>query len=489
MSERVRVRFAPSPTGHLHIGGARTALYNWAYARGHQGTFVLRIDDTDAERSTQENVSAILSALSWLGIDWDEGPGAGGEYGPYLQSERGEQYARALAQLRQADAVYPCFCSPDVLAAKREAARARGGEPGYDRSCRSIDAHAASERMSSGEAHAWRLRIPEGRGDVEFVDAIRGPSVFRAETLDDLVVMRGDGTPTYNFATVVDDVDMAITDVIRGDDHLSNTPRQIMVFEALGATPPRFAHLSMIWGPDNKRLSKRHGATSVESYRDLGYLAEALINYLALLGWSLDDKTTVISRETLCQEFSLERVSRNPAVFDAAKLDWLNGIYLRELAPDAFVDAMSPWLVRAALIEAESIPSHREWLSALGPLVAERIKRLDEIAPIAAFLFADTVAVDPAARTSVLEKEGAAQALVAASEALRGLTEFTPEAIEEALRAVPERASVKPKLLFQAVRVAISGSTVSLPLFESLALLGQERSIERIQAARVSHAE
>ncbi|HET6498884.1 MAG TPA: glutamate--tRNA ligase, partial [Coriobacteriia bacterium] len=314
MSERVRVRFAPSPTGHLHIGGARTALYNWAYARGREGAFILRIDDTDAERSSQQNVSAILSALRWLRIDWDEGPDVGGAHGPYFQSQRAEHYATALSRLQAAEQVYPCFCPPDVLAAKRDAARARGGEPGYDRACRAIDAPAASERMRSGEAHAWRLRVPEDRGDVVFTDAIRGLSVFRAETLDDLVVVRSDGTPTYNFATVVDDLNMEITDVIRGDDHLSNTPRQILVFEALGVAPPRFAHLPMIWGPDGKRLSKRHGATSVETYRDLGYLPDALLNYLALLGWSLDDKTTVVSRDALLAQFSLERVSRNPAI-------------------------------------------------------------------------------------------------------------------------------------------------------------------------------
>ena len=483
MKERVRVRFAPSPTGHLHIGGARTALYNWAFARGQRGTFVLRIDDTDSERSSEQNVSAILSALRWLCIDWDEGPEVGGDHGPYFQSERAEYYERALSELKAATAVYPCFCSPDLLASKRDEARARGGEPGYDRTCRALDPHAASDRIHSGEAHAWRLRVPEDRGDVVFTDTIRGSSVFRAATLDDLVVVRSDGTPTYNFATVVDDVSMEITDVIRGDDHLSNTPRQILLFEALGATPPRFAHLSMIWGPDGKRLSKRHGATSVEAYRDLGYLPDALVNYLALLGWSLDDKTTVIDRDSLLSQFSLERVSRNPAIFDVAKLEWLNGVYLRRLAPEEFVDAMTPWLVRAGLLAAEEAVLRREWLLELAPLVSERVKRLDEVASTVAFLFSDTVSVDPVARESVLGTEGAAEALSAAAEVLAALSEFTPAAVEQVLRTVPERVPVKPRLLFQAVRVAVSGSPVSLPLFESLALLGKERALERIRAA------
>ncbi len=484
MPESVRVRFAPSPTGHLHIGGARTAIYNWAFARRHGGAFVLRIDDTDPERSTDENVRAILSSLRWLGLDWDEGPEAGGDHGPYFQTERADSYRDALARLKASDAVYPCFCAPEELAAKREEARAGGGFAGYGRTCRRLDPAVASDRVAAGEPHAWRLRVPDDRGDIVFADAVRGESVFRAEVMDDFVIARSDGTPTYNFATVVDDIGMEITHVIRGDDHLSNTPRQILVFEALDAQVPVFAHLSMIWGPDGKRLSKRHGATSVEAYRELGYLPEALVNYLALLGWSLDDKTTVIDRETLAAAFSLERVSKNPAIFDAEKLDWLNGVYLRELPPAAYVDRMLPWLVDAGLLTAEEGAARREWLSELAPLVAERAKRLDEIVPMVAFLFDEEVTIDAGSRSKALEKEGVSKALDAAASVLGDIGEFTPAAIEEALRSVPEAVGVKPKLVFQGVRVAVSGSTVSPPLFESLALLGKERSIARILAAR-----
>ena len=483
MLESVRVRFAPSPTGHLHIGGARTAIYNWAFARRHGGSFVLRIDDTDPERSTQENTRAILSALRWLGIDWDEGPEVAGAHGPYFQTQRRASYDAALLRLKESDAVYPCFCTPEALAAKRETSREAGGFSGYDRTCLRLDGATVAARMAAGEPHAWRLRVPDDRGDIVFVDAVRGETTFGIDAMDDFVVARSDGSPTYNFATVVDDVEMAITHVIRGDDHLSNTPRQILVFEALDASVPLFAHLSMIWGPDGKRLSKRHGATSVEAYRELGYLPEALVNYLALLGWSLDDKTTVIDRETLTGNFSLERVSKNPAIFDAEKLEWLNGVYLRELTPGEFVDQIGPWLVEAGLLSADEVADRRSWLVELAPLVSERIKRLDEVAEKVAFFFADAVIMEESARTKVLVKEGVAEALDAVAQALDALPDFSPSAIEEALRAVPEATGLKPKIVFQAVRVAISGSTVSPPLFESLALLGRERSLERIRVA------
>ncbi len=483
MSDPVRVRFAPSPTGHLHIGGARTAIYNWAFARRHGGTFVLRIDDTDAERSTPENTAAILSALRWLGLDWDEGPEADGGHGPYFQTQRAASYARALERLKTADAVYPCFCSAEELTASREAARATGTFAGYPRSCRAIDADAATTRIASGEPHTWRLKVPEGRGDVVFEDAVRGTSTFAADVLDDYIVIRSDGTPTYNFATVVDDAEMEITHIIRGDDHLSNTPRQILAYEALGAPLPTFAHLSMIWGPDGKRLSKRHGAANVEDYRDAGYLPEALVNYLALLGWSLDDKTTIIDAPTLVANFSLDRVSKNPAVFDAEKLEWMNGVYLRDMTAEEFVDRMAPVLSDAGLLAEEDAPERREWLCELAPLVSERVKRLDEIAPMVTFLFADTVTIDEAARAKVIEKEGADVALEAIANVLEALDDFTPEAVETALRSVPEATGVKPKLVFQAARVAVSGSTVSLPLFESLALLGKERSVARVRDA------
>lgn len=484
MSTPVRVRFAPSPTGHLHIGGARTAIYNWALARRDGGTFILRIDDTDPERSTDENVQAILRGLRWLGLDWDEGPEVDGPYGPYFQTQRAQTYVDALERMKSTGHVYPCFCTAEDLGAKREAGKASGGYAGYDRTCRGIDPAAAAARIAAGEPHVWRIAVPEDRDEVVFDDAIRGHMVFPTSALDDFVLVRSDGTPTYNYATVVDDALMEISHVIRGDDHLSNTPRQILVFEALGHEVPVFAHLPMIWGPDGKRLSKRHGATSVEAYRDEGFLPEAILNYLALLGWSLDGETTIISAEMLREHFSLDRVSANPAILDTDKLEWMNGFYLREMSPSDFADRIIPWIADAGLASEEELRARHAWLEALAPMVAERIKRLDELAPMVAFLFADRVEIDPAVAEKVLAPAGVGAALDAALSLLSGVTPFAHAKIEAALRTIPESVDLKPKVVFQALRVAITGSTVSLPLFESLELLGRDEVVRRIAAAR-----
>ena len=481
----VRVRFAPSPTGHLHIGGARTAIYNWAFARHAGGTFILRIDDTDPQRSTPENTRAILRALRWMGLDWDEGPEVGGGAGPYFQTERASLYAEALESLKAGGAAYPCFCTPAELERKRGTARGDGGgSAGYDRTCRSLAAADSAARIAGGEPHVWRIAVPLEMPEVAFTDAVRGETTFPTSALDDFVLVRSDGTPTYNFATVVDDAAMGITHVIRGDDHLSNTPRQIVVFRALGAPVPVFAHLSMILGPDGKRLSKRHGATSVEAFRDEGILPEALLNYLALLGWSLDGETTILSREALLKNFSLNRVSRNPAIFDVEKLEWMNGVYIRELDTSAFLDHMVPWLMEAGLLAEDEALAKRAWLLRLAPLVAERIKRLDEIAPTFAYFFTERVEIAEDARAKVLLKEGAGTALDACRDALEGLEDFTAESIEAALRVVPEAIGVKPKIAFQAVRVAVTGTAVSPPLFDSLELLGKARTLARLDAAR-----
>lgn len=482
MPEQVRVRFAPSPTGHLHIGGARTAVYNWAFARRLGGAFVLRIEDTDPERSTEENTQAILRAMDWLGLDHDEGPDVGGPYGPYRQTQRSHLYAGALETLKERDAVYPCFCTPEELERKREKARARGGFVGYDRTCRALSPEEAERRVEAGEPHTWRLKVPLDRGDIVFKDLVRGEMRFPITAVDDLIVVRSDGTPTYNFAVAVDDAMMRITHVIRGDDHISNTPKQTLIYEALGLEAPAFAHLSMIWGTDGRRLSKRHGATSVEAYREMGYLPEALLNYLALLGWSLDGETTVIDKDALVANFSLERVSRNPAIFDAEKLEWLNGVYIRQMSPDRFVDRIVPLLEEAGLLAAGEAPERRGWLLELAPLVSERIKRLDEVVPIVRFLFED-VPIDERARESVLAKEDAFSALTAAREVLAEVDPWEATGIEAALRALPERLGMKPKEVFQAVRVAVSGTTVSPPLFESLQLLGKERTLARLESA------
>ncbi len=486
MSDSIRVRFAPSPTGALHVGGARTAIYNWAFARRHGGTFILRIDDTDVERSTARNTAQILRSLEWLGIDWDEGPDVGGPFAPYFQTKRAEKYTAAIEQMKASGSTYPCFCSTEELQTKRASARAIDGALGYDRACRRLDAASVAKRLAAGEPHVWRLAVPENHEDIVVDDAVCGRTIFPASAMDDFVLVRSDGTPTYNFATVVDDSDMQITHVIRGNDHLPNTPRQILVYESLGRPVPAFAHLSMIWGSDGKKLSKRHGATSVEAFRDEGFLPEALLNYLALLGWSLDGETTIVPPEVLKTHFSLDRISKNPAIFDFEKLEWMNGVYIRNMEPTAFVTRMLPWLEEAGLASANDLAARHEWLLALAPLVSERVKHMTEIVPWIRFLFTEEVTIDANAAEEILSKKETPLVLTATHDLLASLSldAWTADSIENALRNLSEKLQMKPKLLFQVLRVAITGSTVSLPLFESLALLRRETVLARLEAAQ-----
>jgi glutamyl-tRNA synthetase len=502
------VRFAPSPTGNLHIGGARTAIYNWAFARRNKGSFILRIEDTDPERSTPENTAQIIRSLRWLGLTWDEGPEAGGDFGPYLQTERFATYQQALERLKERDAVYPCFCTAEELAAKREAALAAKAYAGYDRSCRSIPPAEAQARIDAGEPHTWRLKVPLERGDVSFDDLVFGTTTFPIAQLDDFILVRTDGTPTYNYVVCIDDALMEITHVIRGDDHLSNTPKQILVYEALGVPTPRFAHLSMILGSDGKRLSKRHGATSVEAYQDEGYFPEALLNYLALLGWSLDGETTLFSADVLVENFSLERVSKNPAIFDEAKLAWVNANYLKALGAPAFVDALLPLLERYGLTREQpllydgemvrisgepatpeavraSVAGSRVWYEALYPLIAERARTTVEAIRMLVYFFGgDEVVFDEKSVEKCLRVEGAREALLRVRACLEDQRlAWETVSIEAALRSVPTELDRKPKQVFQAVRVAICGNMVSPPLFESLELLGRDYTL-----ARLTHA-
>ena len=487
MSSNVRVRFAPSPTGKLHIGGARTAIYNWAFARTNHGTFILRIDDTDPTRSTQENTDIILRAMRWLGLDWDEGPEVGGDFGPYAQTERLELYKQAAQKLWDEGNAYPCFCTPEQLAADREAAAARKDPfQGYQRRCRDLSREEAQARIDAGEKYVLRIKVPEDRGNVVINDAVHGEVVFDAKELDDFVIFRSDGTPTYNFATVVDDAAMGITHVIRGDDHLSNTPRQVMVYEAMGAPVPVFAHISMILGADGKKLSKRHGATSVEEYRDAGYLSDAFVNYLALLGWSLDGETTVIPRDVLASQFSLERISKNPATFDPKKLDWMNAEYINRMEDAEFADQiMLPELLEAGLID-EGFEADESWVDALAAIVKPRTKMPADAAAVAAPVFAsaDTLEYDEKSVNKGLAKEGMGAILDAARTALEGVDEWTAENIDAALEPLPEALDAKKRIVFQAVRVAECGNMVSPPLGETMALIGREDCMARLDRAR-----
>ena len=489
MSDKpVRVRFAPSPTGKLHIGGARTAIYNWAFARANGGTFILRIDDTDPTRSTDENTQVILRAMRWLGLDWDEGPEVGGDYGPYFQTERLDVYRDAARRLIDEGRAYYCFCTPEKLEADRKAAQERHDPfQGYQRTCRDIDPAEAQRRVDEGEPYTIRIKVPQDRGDVVVHDAVHGDVTFNARELDDFIIFRSDGTPTYNFATVVDDADMGITHIIRGDDHLSNTPRQVMVYEALGAPVPVFAHISMILGADGKKLSKRHGATSVEEYRDAGYLSDAFVNYLALLGWALDGETTIVPRDILASRFSLDHVSKNPATFDPEKLDWVNGQYLQAMDDATFSsEVLMPQLVAAGL-EADGAPAHDSaWYDLLSSLLKPRTTLAPQVVEKARFLYeGDEVTFDEKSVSKNIAKEGVFACLEAAREALEAIDAdgWHADAIDAALEELPERLGVGKRKVFQAVRVAECGNQVSPPLGSSMELLGRDTSLARLTRA------
>ena len=489
MSDNVRVRFAPSPTGKLHIGGARTAIYNWAFARANGGTFILRIDDTDPTRSTEENTQVILRAMHWLGLDWDEGPEVGGDFGPYKQTDRLELYRQAARRLWDEGRAYPCFCTKEQLEADRRAAQERKDPfQGYQRRCRGLSREEAQARIDAGEPYVLRIKVPEDRGDVVIDDAVHGRVTFDAKELDDFVIFRSDGTPTYNFATVVDDAMMGITHVIRGDDHLSNTPRQVMVYEALGAPVPVFAHISMILGADGKKLSKRHGATSVEEYRDAGYLPDAFVNYLALLGWSLDGETTVVPRDMLASRFSLDRISKNPATFDPKKLDWMNAEYINAMTDAEFSrKILVPELTRAGLLD-EGSERLSSWMERLAAIVKPRTKMPSDAASVAAPVFAtaQTLAYDEKSVAKGLAKEGMGAVLDAARAALDAVPAagWTAEAIDAALEPLPEALDLKKRAVFQAVRVAECGNVVSPPLGETMELIGKADCLARLDRAR-----
>lgn len=493
-NKQVRVRFAPSPTGKLHIGGARTAIYNWAFARANGGTFILRIDDTDPARSTDENTQIILRAMRWLGLDWDEGPDKGGDFGPYAQTERLEIYRKAAHTLLAEGKAYPCFCTPEKLAADKKAAEERHDPfQGYQRTCRNIDPAEAQARIEAGEPYTIRIKVPLDRGDVIVHDAVHGDVTFNARELDDFIIFRSDDTPTYNFATVVDDAMMGITHIIRGDDHLSNTPRQIMVYEALGAPVPEFAHISMILGPDGKKLSKRHGATSVEEYRDAGYLSDAFVNYLALLGWSLDGETTIVPRDVLASQFSLDHVSKNPAKSDPERLNWINATYLSTMDNKTFsVQVLIPELVFAGLepvssteTDAEKIYATRPaWYDLLSEILKPRTTVSPDVVEKSRFLYEGTeVTLDEKSVSKSLAKDGAVSILEAAHAALLPVSKWTPANIDAALEVLPEQLDLKKRVVFQAVRVAECGNMVSPPLGESMALLGKDIALARLERA------
>jgi glutamyl-tRNA synthetase len=476
----VRTRFAPSPTGYLHVGTARTALFNYLFARRQGGTFVFRVEDTDVERNVEGGAESIAAALRWLGLGWDEGYQLGGPHAPYVQTERLDRYRTAVnALVAQGDA-YPCYCTPEELAERGQAQRARGLPPGYDGHCRRLSGAELRAYRAEGRRPAVRFRLPD-EGDTVVDDLIRGTVRFDNATLTDFVIMRASGIPTYMLSAVFDDVDMAVSHVIRGEDLFPATPRQLHIFRALGRLqPPRFAHLPLLVDERGKKLSKRFGEVAVQSYQASGFLPEAMVNYLALLGWGYDDHTEHFTLAELEQVFSIERVSRNPARFDARKLEALNGWYIRRLAPADLAERALPF-VEAVVPDADV-----ELLARAAPLYAERVNRLEEVAGMVAFLFAgDQIELDRDAAAKVLTEEGRA-VLDAAAKRLAALDAWTADAVEATLRELQEERGLARKTAFQPIRLAITGKLVSPPLFESMALLGRDRSLARLEHARAA---
>jgi glutamyl-tRNA synthetase len=476
----VRVRFAPSPTGYLHVGSARTALYNYLFAKANGGTFILRSDDTDEARSTDEFQDDILTHLRWLGLDWDEGFTVGGPHGTYRQSDRYDRYAQVSHDLVRDGKAYYSFASPEDLEAYKANARHTGTSPAYDGSMEPAAADV-SRRLADGEKAVVRFRVPRP-GETVFTDVVRGEVRFDHAQVDDFVILRSDATPTYHLASTVDDVDYGITHVIRGEDILSSTPKHILLAEAMGAEPAAYAHLSLLLGPDGKKLSKRHGDTAMSAYREAGYLPDAVNNYLALLGWNVGEDEDVVSLDEMVDRFDLTAVSRNPAVFDTRKLEWLNGVYVREMGDDAFTDLALPIVEDDLGRELE--PGERTTFLSILPLVKERTKLLPEVADQMRFLFAPIGTYDEGSWSKVMEAPEAALALDGASLALGALDSWTTQAIDDALRVMLSSSELSARKGLQPIRVAISGSTVSPPLFESLEALGKDESLARIATAR-----
>jgi glutamyl-tRNA synthetase len=476
-----RVRFAPSPTGYLHVGGARTALFNWLFARRHGGVFVLRIEDTDAERSSADMVEGILDGLRWLGLDWDEGPAIGGPYAPYFQSERIVRY-RAMADrlVAQGDAYY-CYCTPDELKAKRDAAEHAGSGWKYDRTCGGLTADAIAARELAHVPRAVRFKVPEGT--MRFDDLVHGTIEFDCANLEDFVLLRSDGQPTYQLSVVSDDVEMAITHVVRGDDHISNTPKQILLYRAVGAGVPHFAHVPLILGSDKKRLSKRHGATSVMEYARQGFLPEAMMNFLALLGWSPGTDQEIFSRDDLIAAFTLEGISGGDAVFSPEKLDWFNQQHIARLGGDVLARRVKPSLEAAGLWRDAFDGDRRAWLLVVLELLKPRAKRLDDFAVHGRFFFVDTPEYDVGAVEKHLRVPGMRAHLEALGAAFEALPSFDVMSTEVALRATAEARGVKAGSLIHAVRVAVTGKAVSPGLFEVLALLGRDEVARRLNRA------
>jgi glutamyl-tRNA synthetase len=482
MTTPVRVRFAPSPTGYPHVGNIRTALFNWLFARHHGGKFIVRIEDTDVTRRVKGAVKAILDSLSWLGLDWDEGPEVGGKYGPYIQSERLDMYHETAERLISQGDAYYCYCSPQRLEAMRAEQIKRKQPPGYDRCCRDLTLKERAKKEAEGITPVVRFKVPL-EGQTRFNDLIYGDVVFEHNTIDDFILLKSDGYPTYHLANVVDDHAMEISHVIRAEEWLSSTPRHLLLYRALGFEPPQFIHHPMILGPDRAKLSKRHGAVSILEYREDGYLPEAMVNFLALLGWSLDDKTEILSRQELMDNFSLERIGKTGAIFNREKLDWMNGVYIRKMTPDEFFEAAQPYLMMDEAA-GKALISDEKYVRNILPLVKERVRTLANVPVLTHFFFETQLDLDLSVLIGKgMDKQSTREALEAVRARLVELEPFDEESLEGVLRPLATELGLKTGQLFGTLRETSTGETAAPPLFQTMAVLGKERCLKRIEAA------
>jgi glutamyl-tRNA synthetase len=482
MIDPVRVRFAPSPTGLLHTGNIHTAVFDYLLARRTGGRFILRIEDTDRERLVEGATEYMMESLKWLGMDWDEGPDVGGPYGPYVQSQRLQLYTAAAEQFVAQGNAYYCYCTTERLERMHKDQEAQKLAPGYDRKCRNLTAAERAAKEAEGIKPVVRFKVPD-EGQIKFHDLIYGDLVFENNTLDDFVMLKSDGFPTYHLANVVDDHAMKITHIIRGEEWISSTPRHLLMYQALGYTPPQYVHMPLIVAEDRKKLSKRRGAVPILGYRDGGYLPDALFNFLVLLGWSLDDKTEIMTRRQMIENFALERMGKTPAAFNQEKLDWMNGVYIRALPVEELANMILPFMEKY-LPESVMRPINAGYVRQIAPLIQPRITTLKDAAAYAEFFFAEELNYDAA--MFVDKKTDAATALKAlqsAEKALAGLDSFDRAVLETTLRSLAESLGIKAGQLFNTLRVATTARDATPPLFETMEVLGKDRCLKRIKAA------
>lgn len=482
MEKKLKVRFAPSPTGPFHIGGARSALFNWLVARHADGTFLVRIEDTDLKRSTKESEENIKDSLKWLGMNWDEGIDVGGPHGPYRQTERLDLYKKEVQRLLDEGKAYYCYCSADELEKSRKAQLDAGKTPIYDEHCRHLTEEEKAKYEAEGRKPVVRLKVRKD-GVFAFDDMIRGHVEFQAAGVGDFIIMKSDGIPVYNFAVVIDDAFMEVTHVIRAEEHLSNTPRQLAIYEALGYKPPKFGHISLILGEDHKKMSKRHGATSVTEYRNMGYLPEAVVNYLALLGWTPKGEQEIFTEEELIKQFSMKRVSSNDAVFDINKLNWINFQYMKKLDADQLYDLIVPFLVKAGYVEESVTEEKKDWLKKVIWFMKDHIYFAGQAAEELKFFFEDMPALTDEAILSIMKAETSGKLLKAFIEDLKALETFDQAEIKKCFNACMKAQGIKGKAAYEPTRIALTGATQGPGMFEMMELFGREKTMDRLEAA------